>query len=98
MLDWGYDESKINSDLEQKMDVVREVIEASARARDIARYKLRWPVSDITIVSQDEDVLKAIEELQDIIKDQSNTKEVLTAAEFENLSFNANPNLKNFRS
>ena len=70
MLDWGYDESKIDSDLEQKMDVVREVIEASARARDIARYKLRWPVSDITIVSQDEDVLKAIEELQDIIKDQ----------------------------
>ena len=55
------------------MDVVREVIEASARARDIARYKLRWPVSDITIVSQDEDVLKAIEELQDIFKDQSNT-------------------------
>ena len=94
MLDWGYDESKIDSDLEQKMDVVREVIEASARARDIARYKLRWPVSDITIVSQDEDVLKAIEELQDIIKDQSNTKEVLTAAEFENLSFNAKPNLK----
>ena len=82
MLDWGYDESKIDSDLEQKIDVVREVIEASARARDIARYKLRWPVSDITIVSQDEDVLKAIEELQDIIKDQSNTKEVLTAADF----------------
>ena len=76
------------------MDVVREVIEASARARDIARYKLRWPVSDITVVSQDEKVLKAIGELQDIIKDQSNTKKVLTASEFENLSFNAKPNLK----
>ena len=38
--------------------------------------------------------MKAIEELNDIIKDQSNTKEVLCASEFEKLSFNAKPNLK----
>lgn len=94
MNDWGYDVEAIDEDLESKMDVVREVIEASARARDIARYKLRWPVSDITIVSQDENVLQAIEDLKDIIKDQSNTKEVITATEFENLSFISKPNLK----
>ena len=80
--------------LEEKMDVAREVIEASIRARDMAQYKLRWPVSDITVVSQDKNVLNAIEELTDIIKDQSNTKEVLCASEFEKLSFNAKPNLK----
>ena len=94
MNDWGYDEDAIDEELESKMDVVREVIDASIRARDIAQYKLRWPVSDITVVSQDEDVLKAIEELTDIIKDQSNTKDVLCASEFEKLSFNAKPNLK----
>ncbi len=94
MLDWEYDESKIDNNLESKMDIAREVIEASARARDIARYKLRWPVSDITIVSQDDDVLNAIEDLSAIIKDQSNTKDVLTAKEFDKLSFNAKPNLK----
>ena len=94
MNDWGYDVEAIDEDLESKMDVVREVIEASARARDIARYKLRWPVSDITIVSQDENVLQAIDDLKDIIKDQSNTKEVITATEFENLSFISKPNLK----
>ena len=76
------------------MDVVRDVIDASIKARDMAQYKLRWPVSDITVVSQDEDVLKAIDELTDIIKDQSNTKEVLCASEFEKLSFIAKPNLK----
>ena len=94
MNDWGYDEELIDEELEAKMDVVREVIEASIKARDIAQYKLRWPVSDITVVSQDEKVLKAIEELNEIIKDQSNTKEVLCASEFEKLSFNAKPNLK----
>ena len=75
------------------MDIVCEVIESAARARDVARYKLRWPVSDITIVSQDKKVLTAIDDLAEIIKDQSNTKKVLTASEFENLSFIAKPNL-----
>ena len=70
------DEDAIDEKLEAKMDVARNVIDASIRARDIAQYKLRWPVSDITVVSEDEEVLKAIEELTDIIKDQSNTKDV----------------------
>ena len=94
MNDWGYDEDAIDEDLEAKIDVAREVIEASIRARDMAQYKLRWPVSDITVVSQDENVLNAIEELKDIIKDQSNTKEVFCASEFDKLSFIAKPNLK----
>lgn len=94
MIDWEYDEKDIDKELEAKMDIVREVIESAARARDVAKYKLRWPVSDITIVSQDKKVLTAINDLAEIIKDQSNTKKVLTASEFENLSFIAKPNLK----
>ena len=94
MLDWSWDDEAIDSDLEAKIDVVREVIEASIKARDMAQYKLRWPVSDITVVSQDENVLNAVSELSEIIKDQSNTKEVICASEFENLSFTAKPNLK----
>ena len=94
MLDWEYDEDAIDKDLEAKIDIVREVIEASIKARDMAQYKLRWPVSDITVVSQDENVLNAVLELKEIIKDQSNTKEVICASEFENLSFIAKPNLK----
>ena len=94
MDDWMYDESMIDSGLEAQMDYVRDIIEAAARARDVARYKLRWPVSDITVVSQDENVLESVANLEDVIKDQSNTKEVITATEFENLTFIAKPNLK----
>ena len=94
MIDWSWDEEAINPDLEAKIDVAREVIEASIKARDMAQYKLRWPVSEITVVSQDENVLTAVSELKDIIKDQSNTKEVISASEFENMSFIAKPNLK----
>ena len=65
MDDWMYDESLIDKELEAKMDNVRDVIEASARARDVARYKLRWPVSDITVVSQDEGILESVSYLED---------------------------------
>jgi len=94
MDDWMFDEDMIDTELESKMDDVRQIIEAAARARDIARYKLRWPVSDITVVAQDEKVLEGVRYLEDVIKDQSNTKEVLTATEFPNLTFIAKPNLK----
>ncbi|MDR1722277.1 MAG: isoleucine--tRNA ligase [Methanobrevibacter sp.] len=94
MENWEYDEKAIDKDLEANMEVVREVIEAAARGRDIARYKLRWPVKEITVVSQDEKVLNAVNNLKNVIKDQSNTKEVLTLKEFQDLSFNATPNMK----
>ena len=94
MNDWAFDESEINSELEVKMDFARSIIEATLKARDSAKYKLRWPVTDITIVSQDSNVLEAVNDLKEIIKDQSNAKDVLTATEFENLSFIAKPNLK----
>lgn len=94
MEDWKYDEAGIDKDLEKEMDVVRDIIEASARGRDVAKYKLRWPVSDITVVSDDDFVLNAVNHLQNVIKDQSNTKKVITAHEFEDLSFIAKPNLK----
>ena len=94
MLDWEYDEELIDSNLEDMMNSVRDLIDASVKARDVAKYKLRWPVSDITVVSQDKEVLNSAKFLEEIIKDQANTKNVILSKEFENLSFIAKPNLK----
>ncbi|MCL2114716.1 MAG: isoleucine--tRNA ligase [Methanobrevibacter sp.] len=94
MEDWKYDKEAIDLDLEEKMDIARDIIESCARTRDVAKYKLRWPVKDITVVSQNEKVLDAVNYLEDVIKDQSNTKNLITTNEFENLKFIAKPNLK----
>ncbi|WP_042707186.1 isoleucine--tRNA ligase [Methanobrevibacter wolinii] len=94
MEDWTVNEDLINKDLEYEMDIVREVIDASIRARDVARYKLRWPVNDITVVSENEKVFDAVKDLEDVIKDQSNTKNVICSSEFDELSYIAKPNLK----
>ena len=94
MLDWKFDESLIQEELEKNMDIVRDIIEACARARDIARYKLRWPVKEVVIVSEDTDALKAARKLNHIILEQANTKELISSNNFENLRINAKPNLK----
>lgn len=94
MEDWKYDKEAIDKNLEKKMDIARNIIEACSRARDVAKYKLRWPVSDITVVSSEEEVFDAVDHLKNVIKDQANTKDIITASEFENLKFIAKPNLK----
>lgn len=94
MLDWEYSPELIDEDLEEKMDVVRDVIEACARARDKAKYKLRWPVKNITVVSEDERILEAVESLRDVVIEQANTKELDVTLEFERMKIHAKPNPK----
>ncbi|MBI5679300.1 MAG: isoleucine--tRNA ligase [Methanobacterium sp.] len=94
MEDWEFKESLIDTDLEENMDIVRDIIEACARGRDVARYKLRWPVKEIVVVSEDENVLKAVESLKAVIMEQANTKDIIATDEFENLKIIAKPNLK----
>ena len=94
MLDWSFNKELIDEELESNMGIVREIIEACARARDAARYKLRWPVREIVIVSEDEQVLNAAQSLKNVIMEQANTKSVLTSDKFENLTINAFPNMK----
>jgi isoleucyl-tRNA synthetase len=94
MMDWEQSPELIQKDLEAQMDVVREIIEACARARDVARYKLRWPVSEIVVVSENEKALEAALSLKNVLMEQANTKDVVTATEFPNLKVNAGPNMK----
>ena len=94
MLDWVLDENLIDHDLEENMMVLREIIEACARARDIAHYKLRWPVRKIVIVSEDHKVLEAAQNLRDVLLEQANSKEIRLSEEFDGLKILAKPNMK----
>jgi isoleucyl-tRNA synthetase len=94
MLDWPLDTEPIDADLEKNMEIVREIIEACAHARDVARYKLRWPVREIVIVTEDKEVVDATEALLNVLTEQANTKAVRTSEEFQNLTVLAQPNMK----
>jgi isoleucyl-tRNA synthetase len=94
MLDWSFNKDLIDEELESNMGIVREIIESCARARDAAHYKLRWPVREIIIVSEEEQVMNAVKSLKNVIMEQANTKSVSTSDKFENLTINAAPNMK----
>lgn len=93
MLDWEYNEDEIDTDLEENMSYIRDILEASAHARDVARFKLRWPVQNITVVTEKEEVKTAIESLEDVLLEQANSKKVTIETELENAIIIAKPNM-----
>jgi isoleucyl-tRNA synthetase len=94
MEDWVFSNDDIDVSLEENMDIVKHIIEAVARGRDIAKYKLRWPVKEITIVSQEDKVINAINSLEKVIKDQSNAKNIISLSKFPNLNYTCKANPK----
>ena len=93
MLDWEYDETEIDTDLEENMAHIRDILEASAHARDVARFKLRWPVQNITVVTESDEVKSAIESLEPVLLEQANSKKVTIETELENAIVIAKPNM-----
>ncbi|MBT5342086.1 isoleucine--tRNA ligase [Candidatus Woesearchaeota archaeon] len=70
------DEEKINLELEEQIESAKQIIQSALNAREKAKLGLRWPVKEIVVVSKKKEVQQAVAELKDIIKKQTNTKEV----------------------
>ncbi len=73
----------INKELENSMKIAREIVEAASNARNKARRKLRWPLRELIVETKDEKVVKAVETLGEIIRSQSNVKNIKVVEEFE---------------
>ncbi|VVB81758.1 Isoleucine--tRNA ligase [uncultured archaeon] len=76
------EEKDIDVKLEKQMTVADQAVQAILAAREKAKLSLRWPVKKVEIVTQDDALLVALEELEDIIKVQSNCKDVHGHKEF----------------
>jgi len=77
LFDWPKAEKKmINKKLEKNMEIAGDVIQGILYAREKIERGLRWPVKEANVVSKDKDVIKAVEELDEIIKTQTNVKSV----------------------
>ncbi len=71
------DRKKIDEGLEQNMDIMREVLQAIYSARETAQLGIRWPVKDVTVVTEDESVKKAVESLMETIKNLANVNDII---------------------
>ncbi len=87
-----YDKNLIDTKIEEKMDLVRELISLGRNAREEAKIKVRQPISEIILDGSTE---KIIADLKDLITEELNVKKLV----FENdlskyMNFTIKPNFK----
>lgn len=77
MIKWfAGDESLRNVALEEEMDVIRSFDEAVATARQDGKRKLRWPVSEVFVLTSSDTVESAVSRLNDLCRQRANARKV----------------------
>jgi len=77
LFDWPKcNEKEIDEELEKDVETAKELIEAILSAREKVQLGVRWPVKSVSIFTKDEGVKKTIKNLNDLIKTQTNVKDI----------------------
>ena len=85
-------EELIDLKLEEKMDLVRDLISIGRNVREESKIKVRQPISEILLDKKKE---KVIGELTSLIKEELNVKEVIYTDDLSTyMNFMVKPNLK----
>ena len=85
-------EELINLKLEEKMDLVRDLISIGRNVREESKIKVRQPISEILLDKKKEQV---IGELTSLIKEELNVKEVIYTDDLSTyMNFTVKPNFK----
>ncbi len=70
------DDSRINHDLEQHMETASQIVQSSLGAREKLQRGVRWPLRELVVVTEDKNIIGAVEALKEIIKTQVNVKSI----------------------
>ncbi len=82
----------INSKIEEKMDLVRDLISIGRNVREEEKIKVRQPLSEILLDKKDENI---IHDLNDLIKEELNVKEVNYVSDLSTyMNFTVKPNFR----
>ncbi len=85
----------IDTELEEKMHLAQRVVASARSLRNDARIKVRQPLSELIFVSDSEKDKNYIKELNSIIKEELNIKEIRFSAEMSDVvNLIAKPNFK----
>ena len=96
MLAWeAGDNGLIDTTLEHAMDVIREFDEATANARQAGKRKLRWPIEEAVVVTNNETVKNSISRLITVCKDRANARKVtVVMGRWDRIGWHAEPIMK----
>ena len=86
------DETKINSRIEERMDLVRDLISLGRNARETAKIKVRQPIKEVLLDNKNESLIK---DLVSLIEEELNVKKVTFTGDLSNyMNFTIKPNFK----
>jgi isoleucyl-tRNA synthetase len=96
MLDWySGDVRFVDPVLETVMETIRSFNDAVANARQAGKRKLRWPVSEVIVVTGKNDVVTAINRLNTICMDRANARKVtVITGSWDRIQWHASPVMK----
>lgn len=87
-----YDEKLVNEHIEERMDLVRDLISIGRNAREEAKIKVRQPISEVLIDARCESI---ISDLVSLIEEELNVKKVVfTNSVNDYMNFTVKPNFK----
>ena len=96
LLDWDAgDASLVDGALEHAVEIVRSFDDACANARQAGKRKLRWPVSEVVVVTASDTVKDAIERLNAVCMDRANARKVsVVMGRWDRIGWQAEPVMK----
>ena len=87
------DEKLIDEKLEEKMDLVRDIISLGRAAREDVKIKVKQPLKEVLLDGKDK---KVIGNLDKLIKEELNVKEIVFVDDLKDyMNFTVKPNFKN---
>ncbi|MBS3110019.1 isoleucine--tRNA ligase [Candidatus Woesearchaeota archaeon] len=72
----GHDDNMIDTKLEEEMEIVQGIIQATLSAREKARLGVRWPLKEVIVQTGNESVISALKNLNSLLKSQCNIRKV----------------------
>ena len=88
-----YDETLVNDEIVEKMDLVRDLISIGRNVREETKIKVRQPLSEILL---DGKIEQTIGDLTELIKEELNVKKIEFVKDLSTyMNFTVKPNFKN---
>jgi len=66
----------VDKKLENQMEIAKEITEAVLAARQLAGIKLRWPVGEVLVQTEDKNIVKVLDDLDSILLFMCNAKSI----------------------
>lgn len=78
-----FDKNLLKPELEKEMNFAQLVMQTALSARDKAQIGVRWPLSELVIVTENKELSNSVSKLSDLIEIQLNIKTILVKEKFE---------------